>query len=179
MNKFTNETLARTFGDTFFEQIIKVKKTSKQTLAVVGVIILALAVCFASWLFVVPILGPIGLLLIFGACWGAYKLISLTSIEYEYIFTNGDLDIDKITAKSARKRVVSIKCQAIERWGKYTPAVRPSTSVKKTYILCDRDDPNAVYFIAPHKTEGLVMVVFSPDERIKAVVEKSVPRTAK
>ncbi len=176
MNKFTNETLSRTFGDTFFEQIVKVKKTPKETAAVVGIVILALAIIVAALMFVYP---PFSLLLAAGACYGAFKLISLTSIEYEYIFTNGDLDIDKITAKSSRKRVVSIKCSTIERWGKYTSAVRPSTSVKKTYFLCDLDDPAAVYFVAPTKTEGLVMVVFAPDERIKGVVEKAVPRTAK
>ncbi len=176
MNKFTDETLSRTYGDTFFEQIVKVKKTPKETAAIVGILVLALAIIVAALMFVYP---PFSILLAAGACWGAFKLISLTSIEYEYIFTNGDLDIDKIIAKSSRKRVVSIKCQNIEHWGKYTSAVRRSTSVKKTYILCDPEDENAIYFVAPTKTEGTVMVVFAPDERIKGVVEKAVPRTAK
>ncbi len=164
--------------DTFFEQIIKVKRTPVQILSVVGVIIGVLAVVFLSWFFVMYFFPPFALILILGACFGGYKLISLTSIEYEYIFTNGDLDIDKITAKSARKRIVSVNCARIERWGKYNPTVRPSTSVKKVYTLCDLDDEKAMFFVAPHKTEGLVMVIFAPDERIKAVVEKAVPRIA-
>lgn len=176
MNKFTDETLNRTYGDTFFEQIVKVKKTPKERAAVVGIVVLALAIIVLAFLFVYP---PFSLLLAAGAAFGAYKLISFTSIEYEYIFTNGDLDIDKIVAKASRKRMVSVKCANIERWAKYTPAVRPSTSVKKVHFLCDRDDPNAIYFVAPTKAEGLVMVVFAPDERIKGVVEKAVPRTAK
>ena len=165
--------------DTYFEQIIKVRRKPAEIAMTLGIIIAAIVVILLARLFVMPLFPPFGLILILGACFGAYKLISMTSIEYEYIFTNGDLDIDKSIAKSSRKRVVSIKCSSIERWGKYTPAVRPSTSVKKTYFLCDRDDPNAVYFVAPHKTEGLVMVIFAPDERIKGVVEKTVPRTAK
>lgn len=162
--------------DTFFEQIIKVKRTPVQILSVVGVIIGVLVVSALALFFIAP---PLSFVLVFGACYGGYKLITLTSIEYEYIFTNGDLDIDKIIAKSSRKRVVSINCSKIERFGKYNPAARPSTSVKKVYTLCDADDPNAMYFIAPHKQEGLVMVIFAPDEKIKGVVEKAVPRIAR
>ena len=176
MNEFNVEGINITFGDTFFEQIVKVKKTPKERAAVVGIVVLALAVIVLAFLYVYP---PFSLLLAAGAAFGAYKLISLTSIEYEYIFTNGDLDIDKIIAKSSRKRVVSINCSKIERFGKYNPAARPSTSVKKVYTLCDADDPNAMFFVAPHKQEGLVMVIFAPDDKIKGVVEKAVPRIAR
>lgn len=165
--------------DTFFEQIIKVKRKPAEIAMIIGIIIAAIAVIFLAWFFVMRIFPPFGLILILGACFGAYKLISMTSIEYEYIFTNGDLDIDKIIAKSSRKRVVSINCSKIERFGKYNPAARPSASIKKVYTLCDADGPNAMYFIAPHKQEGLVMVVFAPDEKIKGVVEKAVPRIAR
>ena len=165
--------------DTFFEQIIKVKRKPAEIAMTIGIIIAAIAVIFLAWFFVMRIFSPFGLILILGACFDAYKLISMTSIEYEYIFTNGDLDIDKIIAKSSRKRVVSINCSKIERFGKYNPAARPSSSVKKVYTLCDADDPNAMYFIAPHKQEGLVMVIFAPDEKIKGVVEKAVPRIAR
>lgn len=165
--------------DTFFEQIIKVKRKPAEIAMIIGIIIAAIAVIFLALFFVMPIFLPFGLILILGAGFGAYKLISMTSIEYEYIFTNGDLDIDKIIAKSSRKRVVSINCSKIERFGKYNPAARPSSSVKKVYTLCDADDPNAMYFIAPHKQEGLVMVIFAPDEKIKGVVEQAVPRIAR
>lgn len=163
--------------DIFFEQIVKVKRTGAQTAGVVGIIAL-LIVLMVVFGFLFMMGFSLSILLAFGACWGAYKLITLSSIEYEYIYTNGDLDIDKITARASRKRVVSILCSKVERYGQYNPAVRPSDSVKKVYTLCDVDDPNAKYIIAPNKKEGLVMIVFAPDERMRGVIEKAIPRIA-
>lgn len=166
--------------DTFFEQIVKVRRTGKQKAMVIGIILLALILLLLDSWFLIPnpIYMPIGLLAVFGICWAAYKLILLSSIEYEYIFTNGDLDVDKITARASRKRMVSINCSRVERYGKYTEAVRPSDSIKKIYNFCDAGDPNAVYIIAPNKTEGMVMIIFAPEERVKTAVEKAIPRIA-
>lgn len=163
--------------DTFFEQIIKVRRTSSQTAGVVGILLLlvALLVVF-GFLFMMGF--SLAVLLGFGACWGAFKLIQRSSIEYEYIFTNGDLDIDKIIARSSRKRVASVKCATVERYGKYNPAARPSDSVKKIYMCCDAADPEAKYLIAPTKKDGTVMIVFAPDERMRGVIEKAIPRIA-
>ncbi len=166
--------------DTFFEQIVKVKRTPKQMAGVVGVWLLAFLLLVVDFLFIIPsVFQMIGLLGILGILWGAYKLTTLSSIEYEYIFTNGDFDVDKIIAKSSRKRMVSINCAKVERFGEYTSSVRPSTSIKKTYFFCDANTANAVYMIAPVKNEGNVMIVFAPDERVRTAVEKAIPRIAK
>ena len=164
--------------DTFFEQIIKVKRTGKDKAIVALVVIAAIVLLAVAGFFMLTSYMPIAFLAAFGICWGAYKIIMMTSIEYEYIFTNGDLDIDKIIARASRKRMVSINCSKTERYGKYNPAARPSDSVKKIYMLCDADDENAKYLIAPNKKEGMVMIVFAPDERMRGVIEKAIPRIA-
>ena len=164
--------------DTFFEQIIKVKRTGKDMAILIATILVAAVLLSIAGFFIMTSYMPIAFLVGFGVCWGAYKLIMMTYVEYEYIFTNGDLDIDKITARSSRKRVVSILCSNVERYGKYNPAARPSDSVKKVFMLCDADDPDAKYLIAPSKKDGIVMVVFAPDERMRSVIEKAIPRIA-
>ena len=164
--------------DTFFEQIVKVRRTGGQVAGIIGILLLLFVVLFALVFIALPYIGSFVVLLGFGACWGAYKLIQRSSVEYEYIFTNGDLDVDKIIARSSRKRVASVKCAAVERYGKYNPAARPSDSVKKIYMCCDADDPEAKYLIAPTKKEGTVMIVFAPDERLRGVIEKAIPRIA-
>lgn len=166
--------------DTFFEQIVKVKRTPKEIAGVVGIWLLALILLVVDFLFIIPsVFQMIGMLGILGILWGAYKLTTLSSIEYEYIFTNGDFDVDKIIAKASRKRMVSINCAKVERFGKYTAAVRPSGSVKKTYFFCDANAADAVYLIAPTRNEGNVMIVFAPDERVCTAIEKAIPRIAK
>lgn len=44
-----------------------------------------------------------------GSLYGGYILITNMSVEYEYIVTNGEMDIDKIIAKRRRKRLITVK----------------------------------------------------------------------
>ena len=71
--------------DTFFEQIISVKKSLGNIACAVGIWILALPLCFLAYL-IIPSLSA---LLILGILYGAFKLSTMFNIEYEYIVTNG------------------------------------------------------------------------------------------
>ncbi|MBO5199785.1 MAG: hypothetical protein J6B93_00740 [Clostridia bacterium] len=165
--------------DTFFEQIVRMKFSGKNIAAMVGILLADLILTFVIIFIVAGFVGlPFAMLLLFGLMWGSYKLLMMNSIEYEYIFTNGDLDIDKIIAKSSRKRVVSVKCASAEKYAKYHPGMTAPGSVKKTYIFCDERDENAVYMIVPHKDEGNVMIVFAPEDRVRTAIEKVIPRIA-
>ncbi len=53
------------------------------------------------------IIITVGLLLIAGVWYGLYLIIGSQNIEYEYILTNSEMDIDKIMSKRGRKSVVS------------------------------------------------------------------------
>lgn len=53
-------------------------------------------------------------ILVAGLLFGIYYLIKHLRKEYEYIATNGSIDIDCITAKSRRKRVLSLNPQDID-----------------------------------------------------------------
>jgi hypothetical protein len=39
----------------------------------------------------------------------------MLNVEYEYIVTNGEMDVDMIQSKTNRKRLISFKCSEIER----------------------------------------------------------------
>ena len=160
--------------DTFFEQIVKMKMTAK-------VLLLYLAIWGGAGIitfFALALLGELSFIVAVGLLFGAWKLSSMLFIEYEYIFINGDLDFDKITAKASRKRIASINCGRVEKYGKYNWGSAAPGSVKKVYTFCNKGDENAVYIIAPHKTEGMVQIVFAPDARIKEAIEKAIPRIA-
>lgn len=164
--------------DTFFEQLIKIKLTGKAKAIIVAIIAVD-AIIVAALLFFSLFLAPMFMLLIVAAAiYGGYKLISLLTIEYEYIYTNGDLDVDKIVAQSSRKRMVSIKCSEIEKYGEYKGQPAPG-SVKNTFIFCNPDSEGQVYIIAKDRNLGMVMIVIAPDERLRTELEKAVPRLAK
>ncbi len=158
--------------DTFFEQIVAIKSTAKTWLAVIGIWLLALLISVAALLF----LGTFGVLIGAGVIYGAYKLASRFSVEYEYIVTNTTLDVDKIIARSSRKRELSCEIPAVERLEKYNPASPPVGNYKKFVMACSPDDPNAYFMVVSEEGKGTRLVVFSPDDRIKGAIVKSLPK---
>ncbi len=164
--------------DVFFEQIIKMKITGKAK--VLLALMIALDIVIVAVLGIITwIIDPrICLLIVIAVIYGSYKLFSKVSVEFEYIFTNGDLDVDRITAKSSRNRVVSIKCSTAEKYGEYKGQPAPS-SVAQTYRFCNEDSENQMYMIAPNRGEGTVMIIFAPEERMREAIEKYIPRNAR
>ena len=164
--------------DTFFEQLIRIRLNGKAKFIIGAVIFIDLLIVAALVFFALMFAPAIVFLVIIGVIYGAYKLISLLVVEYEYIYTNGELDVDKIIAKSKRKRVVSIKCSEVEKYGEYRGQPAPG-SVKSTFIFCNPDSEGQVYLIAKDRNLGMVMLVLAPEERVKAELEKAIPRIAK
>ena len=162
--------------DTFFEQIVPIRKTGKAWALFIGLWLLALilvAVCIVLSMFFI---GSIGLLLVAGVIFGAYKLSSRLSLEYEYIITNGVMDIDKIIAKSSRKRMASFDLANVDRLEKYNPNAKPVGNFAKTVIACNEFDGDAYLMVITVEGKGSTLVVFSPDERIKSAIVKFVPK---
>jgi len=89
--------------DVFYEQLVKRQPTAKDRLIRVAVILGIILIFILGTLF----LQVIGWALTVAAGFGAYILFGRLKKEYEYIFTNGELDIDVIYNKSSRKRVFS------------------------------------------------------------------------
>ena len=160
--------------DTFFEQIIAVKKTGKEIAALIGIWLAAFAVCF--FLFFTGFFGPLTILLIAGVIYGAFKLSCLLNVEYEYIVTNGTMDIDKITNKSSRKRVLSFELQTVSRIEKYKPALLNSVNTKEVFIACNTNDDNAYLMVSSIEGKGTKYLVFAPDERLRSAIVKFVPK---
>ena len=159
--------------DTFFEQIISIKKTGKTVAALIGIWLAAFVVCFL--LFFTGFFDMLTFLLIAGVLYGAFKLSGLLNIEYEYIVTNGIMDIDKITNKSSRKRVLSFELQTISRIEKYNPSLSNSVNSKDVLIACNQDDKDAYLMVSSTEGKGTNYLVFAPDERLRSAVVKFVP----
>lgn len=90
-------------SELYSEFLVKKESTFKDAMIKYGLIALTV-VAVAAGLFISPFLflAAIGLGV---AC---YFIIPKTDLEYEYLFVNGELDIDMIMSKSKRKRVKSL-----------------------------------------------------------------------
>lgn len=105
--------------DIFFEYLVK-KKSGKDVLCQIGVvlacIVLCILVCYLAFFHFRGMVAAVPLLL--GAMiYGTVILRRRFSVEYEYTFTNGTLDIDVIYGKTTRKSVVSLACRNITYMG--------------------------------------------------------------
>ena len=159
--------------DTFFEQIISVKKTGKAVAALRGIWLATFVVCFL--LFFTGFFGVLTFLLIAGVIYGAFKLSCLLNIEYEYIVTNGTMDIDKIINKSSRMRLISFELHSVSRIEMYNPALLNSVNSKDVLIACNKDDANAYLMVSSTEGKNTNYLVFAPDERLRSAVVKFVP----
>lgn len=157
--------------DTFVEQIISIKKTGKTWAAYALIALLTILLMTAAMIFLGKLFIVIDALILYGA----FKLYSLFNIEYEYIITNSTMDIDKIIAKSSRKRVVSFDLTAVQRIDKFTGIVS-SDVAKNCFFACNQKDENA--YIMYYKQEGkpLKAFVFAPNEKMIDGMKKFLPK---
>jgi hypothetical protein len=102
----------------------------------VAVIMLAL---FFFFMTNVRIGWGIDLLLIVGLIYFGIRVATSRNVEYEYIVTNGDLDIDMIVAKRKRKRIFSANCKEFE----IVAPVRSSSFSQQVQSIKNRIDASS------------------------------------
>ena len=157
--------------DTFVEQIVTIKRTVKTHLAYICISIAAILLMVVSYFLFSSLFIAVDALIVFVA----YKLYSMLNIEYEYIITNSTMDIDKIIAKSSRKRIVSFDLTAVLRIEKFT-GILPSDIAKNCFFACNEKDENA--YLLVYKSEGKPQqaFVFAPDDRMISGMKNFLPR---
>jgi len=160
--------------DTFFEQIVSVKKSAKAILCLIG-IWLAAAV-LTVFLVLTMILGSLTLFAIAGIIYGAFKLSGLVNIEYEYIVTNGSFDVDKIVNKSSRKRLMSFELSTVSRLEKYNNAALNNIDPKKILMADDGSQENTYLLVSQAEGKGAQYLVFSPNDKLKDAIVKFLPK---
>lgn len=164
--------------DTFFEQIIAVRKDTKALISIAGIWVGFFVLAAALW-FLINVIPVFSTIILFGIVllgYLAFKLTKKFSIEYEYIITNGCFDVDKIIAKSSRKRMMTFEISTVEAVEKYNPNAMPQREFKEKLFACNADDPNAYYMIINEEGKGANFLVFAPNERIQGAVKKYLPK---
>lgn len=91
-------------SDLYSELLVKKKQTGKDLVIKYGLIVLTVIMVLGGLVLNALLLVPAIALGV--AC---YFVIPKTDLEYEYLFVNGELDIDMIMSKSKRKRVKSLQ----------------------------------------------------------------------
>lgn len=162
--------------DTFIEKIVVKKKDFKDALIVASIIVGSLLLMLIA--INIPIINNFGLIIVTGIVYLAYRLITARNVEYEYLVTNGDLDIDVIIAQRKRKRIFSANCREFDIVAKknsdhFTSSVQ---NIRNRIIAAsDQNSPDA-YFITLSYNGEKTLVIFEPDERMLKNFRLFIPR---
>ena len=152
--------------DFFTEVIIKQKKSPLVYLATLGMILATLVVwAFSLTLMGVPALSGIVGLLDVGIVYLSYYVISGFNIEYEYIATNTDIDIDKIVNRRKRKRIISLRLSEIDTLAPIENDRNNSGETKVINAARSKNDPDA-YYIITSKNGQKTKIIFNPNEKM-------------
>ena len=163
--------------DHYNEQMIRKQTETKdvilRVLIAVATVLLIFVSAAATYMFKATPL----ILVAFGVCYVSYIMFSNTFIEYEYIVTNNDLDIDRISGKRKRKRLVTVKLNTVKQWGEYTG--NEGKDVSATVMASDASGYDAWYLIADHSKYGKLMVILTPSQQTLTNINFGVPHGAK
>lgn len=164
--------------DNYKEQLVKKGKDSsdslKRLLITVAGLLAATILVFLSLQFLHNIF--IGLIFAALALWGTYYILSGLYTEYEYIFTNGELDVGKIMGQRKRKRLITVELKSSTAFGPKKSAYNYA-DLTLVDVSC-RESDNSYYLDFRHKELGNTRLIFTPNDDMLELVEKSLPRTA-
>ena len=165
--------------DNFAEQLVKKEMSGsdrvKKGLILAGGISAVLILTAGSLLMLGhSLISFVGLILAAGAGYGTFFLLQSMNIEYEYTFTNGELDIDKIIAKKKRREMLSTNIRQFTDFGKYSDGMEESADM--TVILAtDNIASHEYYADFTDENVGSARLIFAPDERMLENIKKALP----
>ena len=157
-------------GDSFTEQLVR-QKTSTQTmmkkaLLIVAFVILIIIAMMIPVLVFLPVLGMMGV-------WYLWK--RWDCVEFEYSYYNGELDIDRIMGREARKRVFSVSAKEMEVLAPTgSDQLRPFQDLK--VLDCSSNTGSQTYELVAKVKEQNVRVVFEPNDVILQGMRNYAPR---
>ncbi len=168
--------------DNFSEQLVKRQRTSsdnaKRAVVIFGGIAVTILLIAVSVAFMGSMLAILGILLAIAAVYLIVSTIQSMDVEYEYTFTNGELDVDKIIAKRKRTELITAEVRKFTAFGRYSDDL-PETEDMTVVLTSDNIASHEYYADFIHEEYGQTRLVFSPDERMLENINKFLPAKLK
>jgi hypothetical protein len=163
--------------DNFAEQLVKRgenagMRTKRILMIVAGTLAVLVLTAFSLLQLGKPLFAFAGLILAAAAGYGTYFLVQGTYVEYEYTFTNGSLDVDKIIAKKRRSSLLTVEVKQFTAFGKYTDDV-PDSEDLTTVLASDNIASHEYYADFEDENYGSARLVFAPDEKMLSNVKRA------
>ena len=160
-------------SDLYSELLVKRERTIKDSIVKYGLIVLTVIAVIAS-LISTPLIW-IAAIALGIAC---YFVIPKTDVEYEYLFVNGEFDIDMVMAKSKRKRVKSFNLSEADLGAPLNSHRMDYYNGNQNMKVLDYSSGNP-----QHKRFGVITrldnatckIILEPDEALAQAMKKTAP----
>ena len=159
-------------SETYVECLVKAK--SRKLFSILFYVLIVFGVlAFFSML----ILGVISVILTVASALGAYFIKLNSEIEYEYLYLDKELSVDKIMAQTKRKRVATYSLSRMEIMApvkSYHLDDYKNRQVKiRDYSMGAGHQPDTRYVFY---YEGKEKIVFNPSEEMIKAIRNAAPR---
>lgn len=169
--------------DVFLEYLMRKKSTPMDVLKKIGLVlgaVLASIAVIIGFQLLGSFMTSYILLGIAGVVYFTVVLARNFNIEYEYIFTNGDLDIDVVKARKTRKRLVSLQCKNIELMAAEANMTFKrdfeNQSISKRFNAVYDAAKGGIYHVIFVYDGEKILLSFQPPKKLLAAMKKMNPR---
>ncbi len=159
--------------DSYCEQLVAKTRTAGDTAKMVMCIVISLLVA-AICVFFMLVTGMAVLLLLAVAAIGVgIWFAGGMGIEYEYMITNDEMDVDKIIGKRKRKRMITVDLNRVTDFEPVPCDIEDFDVVVQASTGLERD---AFCMFVEHQDYGKVKIVFNPNRKIRDAIAQMVPK---
>lgn len=159
--------------DNICEQLISKSRSSADFIKIAAIVtgsVLLAAVC----MFFAIVLGfTVLILLAVGILAAGIWILNGVNVEYEYIITNNEMDIDKIIGRRKRKRMITVDISNAEDFAAYSAEANIDANV--TVHASSGLEKDAHYLLVRHNDYGMVKVIFNPNEKMREAIVQELP----
>ncbi len=147
----------------------RLKRYLLMAASAVVVVILAMAT------FYFPFFAAFSVVILAGVIYACYLLLSRLYVEYEYIITGGEIDVDKITGRSKRKRLLTADIRTFESFQPYADSDKSAGGATVVEVCTSLDDPDNYCATFRHERLGDVYLIFTPNQACLELIAASLP----
>lgn len=159
-------------NETYAEVVIKRKETAgSMALRVVLIIVAVLA-------FFLTVSNSILILVTAVFIVGLFYLFPRLSLEYEYVYCDGQLDIDKIMGKSSRKNLLKVQFDQVVMMAPQGSHALDGYTYLQTKVkdFSSRSKDSKSYVIVTKEGEKVTKILFEPNGKMVDIIRSKYPR---
>jgi hypothetical protein len=159
-------------NDIFKEQIVKRKATTLHAAIRFGLIFgvaltFIIGTIYSAWGVYIAVLAGLG----------AWFIMGRLNVEYEYVFTNGELDIDIIYNKASRKRIFNGRVADFEIMAHVDDVNHMGSFMGATATAnySSGETTESTYAFLTHYQGKRMKIIFEPNEMMFTAIATSLP----